>query len=314
MVEIDISHSFFKEVIMDLSVRHELDNLIYKIESSITALKSALMGDGVVAEHCVYSVKRQGNSRVVDQLSSLKSAVDVYSDFECIAPDNSKETSIYPGYIALNRCDEIDDIRALTSEINTHKQSLKTFLELHNKPTKVRLLSGPQVKVNPLLFEAYPMKNLIQIFREIKMFSNNSAEMLHMKWTRKQRYDKHSIDSALRIVAYNYDKPPALEYSSNAWQNKLVALKERLENLSVKTEIKRIKPAPSIPQIGVKFEGSKTWNKFHGSLPLIVITDDQLKVTAGLSDLPNEMAIDNEKLLELGWVALNEDLGFYLKN
>lgn len=298
---------------MDLSLRLELDCLYSNIESSIALLTSALMKDSVVDKYCVYKVEKKRRARVVEQITSMRSAADVFSDFECISPDNSKETSIYPGYFALKQDGPIDEIGSIVSLINENKRSLKSFLDKHNKPKEVHLSSGPQVKLNPLMFEAHPMKNPSQIFREIKMF-NSHARMLHMKWTRKQRYDKHSIDSALRIIAYNFDKPPALKYSTNQWQMKLTELKAHLECLPVNTEIKRIKPSPSIPQVGVKFDGSASWSKFHGSLPLIFITDGSLNVTAGLSDLLDEMVIDNEKLLDLGWVPLSEELGFYLRS
>ncbi|MEJ6534152.1 DNA replication terminus site-binding protein [Pseudoalteromonas lipolytica] len=297
---------------MDLSLRLELDCLYSNIESSIALLTSALMKDCVVDKYCVYKVEKKRGARVVEQITSMRSAADVFSDFECISPDNSKETSIYPGYFALKQDGPIDEISSIVSLINDNKRALKSFLDKHNRPKEVHLSSGPQVKLNPLMFEAHPMKNPNQIFRELKMF-NSKARMLHMKWTRKQRYDKHSIDSALRIIAYNFDKPPVLKYSTSQWQMILTELKAHLECLPVSTEIKRIKPAPSIPQIGVKFEGSASWSKFHGSLPLIFTTDGSLNVTAGLSDLMNEMVIDNEKLLELGWVPLNEELGFYLR-
>lgn len=295
---------------MELSVRYELDELLYRIESAVSALRSMLLKEGVVSDHCVYSVEKKGASRKVEKLHSLRSAVGVFSDFECIAPDNSKETSVYPGYIALSdQPGTADELKAIVAEINASKQALKAYLDSHNKPKRISVNGGPQIKVNPLLFDTFPMKNPTQIFREVKLLSP-VVDMFHVKWRRKQRYDKHTIDSALRIVAFNFDKPPALKYSTRTWQNKMVKLKEKLDSLPVNIDIKRIKPAPPTAQAAVRFKEGSLWGKHHGSLPIIFTASKGFKVTSELNDLTK---IDSEMLKELGWTALDPDLGFYFK-
>lgn len=299
---------------MELSIRAELDELLTGVETSINTLKSILLLDGIVEDFVTWSIEKKQNNRIVTSQSTLSSAINTYSDFECVAPDNTKEVTIYPGYIVLdqNKVDMLTLNNAVQA-VNIAKTNLKLFLKANNKPKKVTLTKGPKVKLNPILFEAYPMKNPTQIFREVKLL-NKPVTKAHVTWVRKQRYDRHSLDSATRIAIYNIDKPPAFRFSSAQWRARTELLISKLSSMPISTEIMRIKPAPHTPQVAVKHPGNKQWNKLHGSLPILMLTDGSpVQLTASLTDLYNATLIDEEKLAGLGWKSICSELGFYVK-
>jgi hypothetical protein len=252
---------------------------------------------------------------LVSEQISLTKAVDSFSEFDCISPDNSKEVSLYPGFIALEQSKlESLGIDEIINKINQCKSSLELFLQFYNKPKQIALVSGPVVKVNPILFEAYPMVNPAQLLRKVQLISS-PVEKVHFKWQKRQRYDKKSIEEAINIAKFNMDKPPALEYSTQLWSNKIHQLIEQLDSLEPSMVITRIKPSPYTPQVAVKLEGIKSWSKYHGSMPLILPVNNSAPLiqTSELTDLVDGKKVDSAELESLGWIVISKELGFYYR-
>jgi hypothetical protein len=301
---------------MDLSLKSELDDLFENIKKQTSTLQNKLLQSGAVEDFTIYKVSKKQGGREVVEINTLKEALAVYSDYECVAPDSSKESSLFPGYIALNK-DKVtqEGFDEIVANINLAKKQFKSFLDEHNKPKAIMLSQGPKVKLNPILYEAYPMKSPVQIFRMVKYFEP-VINMIHFKWVRKQRYDNLTAESAVRIAIFNIDKPPALQYSSAAWRSKMNDLIDKLTALPPDVKLKRIKPAPYTPQLALRITDSGRWQKLHGALPVLVNCEsaEQLKLTAGLDDLHEVKILDADGLANLGWKAICSELGFYRNN
>lgn len=301
---------------MELSLKIELDQLFSNIINHTDTLQSTLLGTNAIERYVVYKVTKKQGARSVSLIEPLEKAIKVYSDYECISPDSTKETSLYPGFIALKSEVALKEgISEIVTTINTAKSDFKAFLDKYNKPKAIVLSQGPKVKLNPILYEAYPMKSPAQIFRCIKLF-DPVVNMVHFKWVRKQRYDNLTAESATRIALYNIDKPPALDYSSSAWRSKVESVIERLTKLPADTKLKRIKPAPHTPQIALRIQETSRWQKLHGSLPVILNIEsiEQLKLTSELTDLNDLNFMDQRGLDKLGWKPISTELGFYMKH
>lgn len=299
---------------MEPSQRIQLDLLLSAVEMSIGKLKDSLLIEGVVKDFASWSIEKDRDERLVVPHANLLTAINSFSDLDCISPVNTKDVAIYPGYIVLDRVKaEFLSIPLLVDDVNHAKKMLRLFLNDINKPKKVTLPKGPVVKLNPALFEAYPMKNPSHIFREIKLLQE-PVEKIHIKWVRKQRYDKHTADSAARIALYNIDKPPAFKFSSENWRCRMEALIDTFNSMPHNIEIKRIKPAPFTPQVGMKLFGCKEWAKFHGSLPILIFAhSESVLLTSGLSNLCEAEKINSEQLAAMGWGVICSELGFYTK-
>ncbi len=88
---------------MDLSLKSELDDLFENIKKQTSTLQNKLLQSGAVEDFTIYKVSKKQGGREVVEINTLKEALAVYSDYECVAPDSSKESSLFPGYIALNK-------------------------------------------------------------------------------------------------------------------------------------------------------------------------------------------------------------------
>ncbi|MAD75959.1 MAG: hypothetical protein CML20_14425 [Rheinheimera sp.] len=301
---------------MELSLKLELDTLLCAITEKTEQLERTLSLSGVVEDYLVYKVEKQRENRLVSIIDGLECSLRVFSDFNCIAPDNTKETSLYPGYVALNNQKALSEgVGEIILAVNNAKKELKEFLDKHNKPKAIVLTQGPKVKLNPILYESYPMKSPVQIFRSVKLLQPE-INMVHFKWVRKQRYDNLTIDSAKRIALYNIDKPPALRYTTSRWGSHVQSVIDKLDSLPPSTKLKRIKPAPYTPQVALRIKETGRWQKLHGSLPVLLYCEgkEQIKLTAGLTDL-NELDLMNaDGLTDLGWQTICPELGFYKKN
>lgn len=296
---------------MELSIRDSLDKHMNSLDSLLKKLDEALLVEGVISQYITYSIKKDKDLRSVSQHSNVVSSIKAYTDLECLKPDSTKDVTLYPGYIVIDKA-HFSTIASLVSQVNAAKRSIHMFLKVNNKPKLVTLSKGPTVKLNPILFEAYPMKNPAHILREIKM-PDAAVSKAHFKWTRKQRYDKHTIESAKNIAIYNLDKPPALKFSSLQWRLRMEKTIAKLNSMAESTVLTRIKPAPYTPQLAIKHTDKKSWDKYHSSLPLLLCSDGNIELTAPLCDLQLTTAINDVELKGLGWKPICCDLGFYLR-
>jgi len=198
--------------------------------------------------------------------SALSMSVSAFSKFTPDYDHSAKYPFRLPGFIQLDPIHR-EQVTELVAHCNRHKQRIKSLL------TTSKLNPGQK---RELIQNICPNAITLQVYRLIKT-SSAPVKRIGFTWCNKNSMQTIKKDEFLAYLKGSKDNPPTGQTKAEwaPWVDKEIDLIKNKTSDFVKVK----RPLPIVPKLNVSFTDNTKTIMFYGHLPVIVFTEEPIKIT-----------------------------------
>ena len=198
--------------------------------------------------------------------TALSMSVSAFSKFTPDYSHSAKYPFRLPGFIQLHPIHR-EHITELVAYCNLQKQRIKNILN----SAKLN-----QSQKRELIQNICPNAITLQIYRLIKT-SSAPVKRIGFTWCNKNSMQTIKKDEFLIYLKGSKDNPPAGQTKAEwaPWVDKEIDLIKNKTSDFVKVK----RPLPIVPKLNVSFTDNTKTIMFYGHLPVIVFTEEPIKIT-----------------------------------